>query len=80
MRSVDDVWHNQEGLPSNEVSVTTTDTKRTVVLDWDAVVDNLGQNPTGYTVYRRKADQTNYYFSTSFVVGASGNSVVGYHH
>jgi len=51
----------QEGEPSVEISITTTDTKKTVVLNWDAVSGTLN-DPDGYCVYRRKASQPDYSF------------------
>lgn len=71
-------WQRQEGLPSNEVSITTTDTDRTAVLTWTAVTDNGGRTPQGYAVFRRKSTQSNYDFYGSFVYGPSGNFYDGY--
>lgn len=58
------------GAPSVEVSITTTDTQRSIALSWDAVSE-----AEGYCVYRRTT-QPNYDFYGSFIRNENGN--IGY--
>lgn len=63
---------NVEGAPSNEISVTTTSTQRSILLSWNAVTNEQGLNPSGYAIYVRTT-QPNYCYYGAFWYGPQGS-------